>query len=221
MCRSRCKNMISEEQRVCLFTQFWQLGCITRQRDYICRVVSEISKKQIKAQNETRRKRSFEWSILVGGRQIQVCKRLFLDTLCISERMVFTAFAKKTDLGTSTKDKRGTHGNNPNDKNDEKMLVRKHIESFPVTESHYCRKESRRQYLSGELSVQKMFNTYFDDSKENGRSPVSMSTYKHIFYTEYNFGFFKRSKDRCDFVPLMKTHWISRVCNRSMRSTMR
>ena len=52
--------------------------------------------------------------------------------------MVFTAIAKKTDLGTSTKDKRGTHGNNPKDTNDEKMLARKHIESFPVTENHYC-----------------------------------------------------------------------------------
>ena len=81
-----------------------------------------------------------------------------------------------------------------------KTSLRQHIKSLPVTESHYCRKDTKRKYLNGELNLQKLYDIYADSRREQGKCQVSRTTYKNILYEEYNnLGFFKRLKDRCDY----------------------
>ena len=113
--------------------------------------------------------------------------------------MVYTALQKVGESGVVKPDMRGKLSICPNERELEKEYVRQHITSFPKTESHYCRKETQRFYLNGDLSLNKMYTMYVQDRSQQNISPVSESTYKHIFYTEFNLGFFKRSKDRCDF----------------------
>jgi len=60
--------------------------------------------------------------------------------------------------------------------------VKEHIKSFPTVESHYCRKDTQRQYLDSKLTVNRMYSDYslyvgkckdeFDDSYK----PVSASS---------------------------------------------
>ena len=40
---------------------------------------------------------------------MKVCKKMFLDTLDITDRVAFTAVGKKTEIGTSGIEKRGKH----------------------------------------------------------------------------------------------------------------
>ncbi|GFO50321.1 7-cyano-7-deazaguanine tRNA-ribosyltransferase [Plakobranchus ocellatus] len=44
-----------------------------------------------------------------------------------------------------------------------------------------------------------MYNLYLDEREAVKESIVRSSIYKQVFYSEYNLGFFKRSKDKCDF----------------------
>ena len=113
--------------------------------------------------------------------------------------MVFSAYKKKTDIGVIEEDKRGTTKcvQIPDEKG-----IREHIRSFPQTESHYCRKQSRRNYLSAELNLGKLNDLYGNEKKEKSLNFVSKSSYKKIFYTVFNMGFFKRSKVRCDFCTM-------------------
>lgn len=56
---------------------------------------------------------------------------------------------------------RGRHKNRPS-KCSEEMInkVINHIKRFPTIESHYCRENTKRQYLEEGLSISKMYSLY-------------------------------------------------------------
>ena len=81
----------------------------------------------------------------------------------MSEKMVFSAYKKKTDIGVIEADKRGT---TKCVQIPDKKGIREHIRSFPQTESHYCRKQSRHNYLSAELNLGKLNDLYGNEKKK-------------------------------------------------------
>lgn len=103
---------------------------------------------------------------------------------------------KSTGLYTND-DKRGKHEPANKLSEEETQVIKIHIEKFPVTESHYCRKTSNRKYLDATLSISKMYALYKDVCKESGKIPRSLTTYKRIFCRDYNYSFFKPRKDQC------------------------
>lgn len=78
-------------------------------------------------------------------------------------------------------------------------LVRSHIKSFPLLESHYARKDSKKLYLASDLNQTKMYELYIEQMKSDypDHSPVLASMYKHIFCTEFNLSFHTPIKDAC------------------------
>lgn len=104
---------------------------------------------------------------------IQVCKVFFLNTLRVSERVVFTAL-EKIRKDESLTDNRGTHCNRPHKMSAAtKKSMMTHIELFPCVESHYTRKRSKRQYLSEKLNISKMYRLYtlwFQESRIHTRA---------------------------------------------------
>jgi hypothetical protein len=44
-------------------------------------------------------------------------------------------------------------------------LVQKHIESFPVVDGHYTRKDSNRKYLGADLNITRMYQLYLEQCK--------------------------------------------------------
>ena len=81
----------------------------------------------------------------------------------------------------------------------EVQKIKNHIESFPLTESHYYRKSSQKMYLDSKLSIAKMHSLYEELCVNYNEKPVSKTTYKRIFCKEYNYSFFKPKKDKCSF----------------------
>lgn len=96
-------------------------------------------------------------------------------------------------------DKRGKH--EPHNKTTKYAMevVRKHIESFPVVDGHYTRKDSNRKYLVADLNITRMHQLYLEQCK--GEIPekdiVSQSVYRKVFNEEYNFSFHVPKKDQC------------------------
>lgn len=128
----------------------------------------------------------------------QVCQSFFCKTLCISNIPIIKAFQNKSDSGEfSGTDNRGRKA--PANKTPEDLILRvkKHIESFPVVESHYTRKSSKRLYLDPNLNIKKMFDLFMEECKEQQLPGVSLITYRRIFCTQYNLSFFKPKKDQC------------------------
>ena len=86
-------------------------------------------------------------------------------------------------------------------------LIRAHIESFSVVESHYCRESTQRKFLDPGLSVLKMLrmlNSILRSQKLD--LEISEQKYREIFNTEYNLGFYSPLKDKCELCSVWKNY---------------
>ena len=70
-------------------------------------------------------------------------------------------------------DQRGRH--TPANRTNDRTLdyIKRHIESFPVVESHYVRKTTSRKFLSQDLSIRKMYELYKEKCKDDNMNSVS------------------------------------------------
>lgn len=94
-------------------------------------------------------------------------------------------------------DQRGRH--TPFNKTSDELLegVRRHINSFPRVESHYCRKSSTRQFLGADLNIQKMYRLYQEWCEKQNFSSVKIGVYLRIFNSDFNLYFHRPKKDMC------------------------
>ncbi|GFO14159.1 tRNA uridine 5-carboxymethylaminomethyl modification enzyme mnmg [Plakobranchus ocellatus] len=114
----------------------------------------------------------------------------------LAEARVITAIKKKVSgINFTSGDMRGRHHTRPTKNSIERDAVKAHIGSFPTVESHYCRHNTQRRYLEADLSLQ-MIHRLYAEVRPNA---LSLTSYKTIFYSEYNIGFYKPKKDVCDF----------------------
>ena len=112
----------------------------------------------------------------------------------ISDQMVYTAHLKAVNPeGICNSDKKGTHQSRPNKTKEQDLIeIRKHIESFPRMESHYCRKSTQKEYLPSDMSLAKMYHLFQAEYTEQNLVPPSFFVYRKIFNTEYNLSFFQQ-----------------------------
>lgn len=154
--KSRSCFCFSEQTRHLIFKDFWALGSLQFQREYIVRYIEKNSTKRKTAGPLTRRKNSQKYYLPLNGVPKQVCQFFFLNTLAVSEQVVRTAMSKITSTGVVDKDKRGGRRQNYIERDRLITLqVESHIDRFPRVESHYCRNNSTREYLNGDLTIKK------------------------------------------------------------------
>ncbi|KAK3802819.1 hypothetical protein RRG08_012331 [Elysia crispata] len=94
---------------------------------------------------------------------------------CISQKKVYNVHTNKTAHDTPKPDGRGTNTKKGFSK-EVKGHIRRYIKSFPVMESHYCRADSKKQYLEAGLSITKMYELYVEFCSEQGSTVVGFKT---------------------------------------------
>ncbi|KAK3931959.1 Anoctamin-5 [Frankliniella fusca] len=182
------------EERESLFQKYYGLKDKTLQWYMLAKLVVTTNVKQRKVQtdDEPYRKHSYFYYLLdQSGQKVPVCQPMFLNTFDISKSVVQTALTKNSP------DKRGKYSKAKKRLAPELIAnVKDHIKMFPTKESHYCRAESRRQYLDENLTISKMHRLYL---MERGTLPhtASLRQYRDIFNTSFNISFFKPKKDQC------------------------
>jgi hypothetical protein len=83
-------------------------------------------------------------------------------------------------------------------------FVMNHINSFPRVPSHYCRKDSTREYLGSELNLAIMYRLYVAKCQEEDRCPVGDTLYRSLFADhEPSLSFYSPKKDQC---PVCNVH---------------
>lgn len=195
-CTRKCREKFSHEERLSVFRRYYQLESYERKRDFIISHTERKSKKW-QTREQSRRKNTVFFFLPKNEERIQVCKTMFLNTLGIRKGVVDIAMKKRTGENTALKDQRGKH---PKKITSPATLasVRKHIESFPVMSSHYCRAKTQRKYLSSDLNITLMYSLYKKECSEKNFAPVATSAvYRKIFSEEYNLGFYRPRKDQC------------------------
>lgn len=195
--RCKCKRFqcahITDDDRKIIYNTFWNKDAskITRQ-NYI--VAHTERKPKLRAVITPQRNRgdTIKCFFTVGASRYNVCQEFFLNTLSISKQMVAYTL-KHTRNGVRVQpSKRIAHNKTPDN-----VLqgVIGHINSFPKVESHYCRAQTKREYLESHLTVKLMHRLY---KEANPTTCVKESYYRHIFNSMFNLGFHKPSNDRCD-----------------------
>ena len=201
-CKRHCHQQISQDQREKIFHEFWGTGDINRQNDFLCSTIQIVKKNKItNKRNPSKRQFSRKYFFRVNDDNVKVCSKFYMDTLDITFSKTETALQKgrKYTSKLTGNDDRGKHTNRPNKVSESSInIIKQHINSFPRIESHYCRKNSKKEYLSETLSISKMYNMYVKDCIKNGHCYEKEGMYRKIFNTHFNLSFHKPLKDMCD-----------------------
>ena len=144
-CIISCSKKLSEELRIEIFTHYWELGGLQRQRDFLSSCIEKLILNYRRISGRVPRNPNSTFYLMNNGNKVRVCKTFLLNTLGITERTICTMItAHQTGTGLAPVDKRGKHDNRK--KIDEEILnsVRAHNYSIPRIESHYVRKDTSR-----------------------------------------------------------------------------
>ncbi|XP_045453588.1 uncharacterized protein LOC123662839 [Melitaea cinxia] len=198
-CLFSCSKRISIEDRQKLFAGYWELGCLTRQRDYIASCITTLASdyRRLKTNPKFARKPNSCFHLPINGDKVRVCKTFLLSTLAITPRYLRHIIDKRTATGTVPPDRRGTLTKKRIDTEIHES-VRSHINSIPRIESHYLRAQTTRQYIDGQYTVAELHRLYCEDRKANDKPCASYDFYNRVFNHEFNLSFFTPKKDQCD-----------------------
>lgn len=196
-CKFQCARLITADQQQEILTEFWQLSDVEKWH-YFSRTTTKSTKARHTTEQEVaRRFFSFTYNFDIDGRGIRVCKKFYLNTLCISQQRINYFYAAKCNLtGTTQPDKRGVIPSRSVE-DTEKQRIKDHIASFPTIPSHYCRKDTDRNFLSSDLTMKRMYELYTEDCEIKGVTPQKLWLYRNIFNHDFNLSFFVPKKDQC------------------------
>lgn len=204
-CVLACSKKFSENARAQIFREYWGMGSLQRQRDFLGSCIEQLQLKYRRVTSGVPRKPNSAFYLVVNGGKIRVCKLFLIRTLGITERKLRTVIESKlSGTGIVAEDKRGKHGKHK--KADEEIVksVRDHINAIPRVESHYVRKDTTREFIDGGLSIAELHRHYVSERSSTRETTASYDMYARIFNTEYNIGFFIPKKDQCDFCESFK-----------------
>ncbi|CAG9813604.1 unnamed protein product [Phaedon cochleariae] len=196
-CKLKCSVKFSDEERTAIFRKYWDLADIVKQRTFIVTLMHEILRddnNSISRNGRNKRTNNNIFYLFKDNQKLRVCKVFFISTLGITTRCIRSVISKRKE--GHFEDKRGRHGNQkqiPDLKDD----IRNHISSIPKIDSHYTRAHSEKQYIEGGKTLTDLYRDYKNLCEQAGKSVASLTTYRDIFYYEFNLAFFVPKKDQC------------------------
>ncbi|CAC5417012.1 unnamed protein product [Mytilus coruscus] len=193
-CKFKCSLKITAQQAGDIFATYYQLGSYEKQRNFICQHVEQTKAKRC---TTNRKENSNTYFLSTDGKKERVCKAFFLGILHVSKKTVEYSLKKKEHgvfVGCDNRGKKPSINRTPEG---DRHFIREHIQSFPTVSSHYTRKDSNRQYLSSNLSVQKMHQLYEKECQRKSKKPCKINVYRDTFCNEFNLAFHKPKKDQC------------------------
>lgn len=201
-------SSISIEDSQKLFSKFWSLSW-DEKKVYVCSLVDYNPKKRSYTAGPSRRSGTFIYQLKVNNEKLKVCKRMFLGTLGLKEKMVH-CWLKKSSSGIVEKTERVGNNNEASRENEKR---RNHLNTFfnelPKQPSHYCRKDSSKVYLEQTFQTKsQIYKLYKDNCLENNIEPYTLFPFYRVF-EEMNLSIFRPKKDECDVCYGYKIKQIS------------
>ncbi|CAG4961692.1 unnamed protein product [Parnassius apollo] len=122
-----------------------------------------------------------------------------MHTLAISDIFIRTGLKKSCKLTEASFIKnRGKH--NSHFKLDASIIagVKAHINSIPRIESHYCRAQTKQDFIEGGYTIAALHRDYIEACKLESKDYVSYQNYYNIFVKDFNISFWVPKKDPCE-----------------------
>ena len=179
-------SVFSLAERLEIRQAFYKMADLQNQRDWILR---HVSTSQLSKDAKNKIVYYLQCSDNLG--KLHVCRNLFTSTLGISVQQVRTVLNKVGTFGVLEGEGRDGRQATHRDRH-LKEHVMKHINKFPRMESHYCRLNSKCQFLSSDLNYETMYKMY----KKENPTGASLTFYKNVFRSA-NLKFHHPKKDVC------------------------
>ncbi|KAK4887517.1 hypothetical protein RN001_003788 [Aquatica leii] len=179
--KNRFCSEFSELERKQCFKQFWKMSWDMR-KVYVAATV-QMTQTMRPAKENSKRNYSFQYYLKKKGKELQVCKTMFLNTLNLKEWSV------RNWVVTSNS---GMHGDNS------LLHMKDFLEKLPKLESHYCRSDTKKLYLET-IFQRKMdvYRAYKQVCNENNKTILSAGRFQREM-VNMNIGIHLPKKDQCD-----------------------
>lgn len=200
-CKLKCSDKLNNVERAKIFKEYWGLKDLEKQREFISSNLKTVTPRYKYSNKEAPRKPNNAYYFLIDGQQVRVCKCFFMATLAINHKVITTVLRKQTLCNSGKvmeKDKRGRHGKHKKISEDIKNSIRKHINTIPRIESHYCRSHSSKEYIEGSKSIADLHRDYLELCKQENAPSGNYLMYFKIFNEEFNLAFHLPKKDQCE-----------------------
>lgn len=194
LCKLKCR--IPQTLRSEIFSSFWNLSDITRQRDFINRHMDVVKPKYRRSIPGSTRSLNYSYYLNVKDEKTRICKKIFMETLDIANTTIKTV-TKKMKGGFVEEDRRGKHGKQSKLEPNIRDGIRAHIESILKVESHYSRTDSTNDYIDGSLNFSKLYRMYVEKCRSEKNAIGKEHVYRTVFNTEYNIRLHKPKEDQC------------------------
>ncbi|KAJ8962148.1 hypothetical protein NQ318_018105 [Aromia moschata] len=188
---SSAMKKIPKDDRKIVFAEYWNLADLQRQRDFLLKNIETVAPRYQYKRVNSNRKSNHAFYFSIRDAKFRVCKLFFRSTLGITDRPIRTVINKQTftTKGLITPDLRGRHVRHCHINNDVKNDIRNHINSIPRINSHYCRKDSSREYIEGGKTVAQLHRDYVEMCKAGNKSYANYLMYNRIFNNEFKISF--------------------------------
>ena len=188
-CRKKCQTLISQEKCQEIVQSYWEIENVQGQWQFINSNITIIGKSRTHANVSLKKsRRQNRRAFRLDGKEVR--KVMFLNTLTINDRVIETAIDKLKN-GYTEEDNRGKTGSITYP---EAVLktVKNYIKKFSVTESHYMREKSKRQFLTSNLNIHLMYELH--QSEKEVEVKVGEEAYRNVLNTCFNLNFHKPEK---------------------------
>lgn len=163
-CVYKCYNKIDYNGRLDISQKFWELENKQKQMDFLLSHTGKFKKNSCKNRNvANNRLFTFKYKLPILSKDIEVtvCKKMFLNTLMISDKLVRIAWENFESGKEFVQTKKGRR------KKHKKVVVktmvksvRDHVNSFTPIGSQYLGENITKLYLDGSLNISRMFHLY-------------------------------------------------------------
>lgn len=172
-------------------------------------VINNVQKavpKRRKTENkETHKSNTFIYYLKIDGKPLRVCKKMFLNTICVGEFSVRSWCNGEVNGMVPS----STEVNNRRRTSQESKLCqrRKFLENWfdklPKIPSHYARADTKKEYIEDNTVKTKsqLYKRYVECCQEK---PLSTFVFDELFERK-NLGIFQPRKDQCDVCCSFKT----------------
>lgn len=188
----KCFQNLSEEQKLVVFKKFYfEFNGKDEQDIYLQGLIEAHDvKRRSKPKDENtapakQKSCSFFHYVYIDGQKRKVCQNAFISLHGIGLKRL-KRIKSLLQRNSTPHDKRGTNPKKNAIPEEENILIRQHIESFPIKETHYSNKDY--YYLDSKLSL-KIMHRLYTEKHPNTRIRYSYNVkYFHEHYNHLHFG---------------------------------
>ncbi|XP_011193975.2 uncharacterized protein LOC105219498 [Zeugodacus cucurbitae] len=204
-CRYECTKHFNEDNRKEIFSTYWALADIEKQRQFIANCMQIVEPRHrsvcVGENKRTPRQNNMAYFLQNGDVAIRVCKLFFKNTLDINDRPIRTVMAKLEKPAKANEvlepDQRGKHGKHKKVDTHIAAGVREFIENIPKIESHYTAANTTKIYIEGGKTISSIYRDYVDLCKEKKQAFATYIYFYTTFTEDFNISFFAPKKDLC------------------------